>query len=67
MKLPIFKRIFSRKTLIRLAFALVVLITLVMIFYRIEMWRGERADTVARASKIEPWIGAGMVGARGTF
>ena len=50
MKLPIFKRIFSRKTLIRLAFTLVVLITLVMIFYRIEMWRGERAWETYRKS-----------------
>ena len=50
MKPSILKRIFSRKTLIHLAFTVVVLITLVVVFYRVEMWRGERAWETYRKS-----------------
>ena len=50
MKLSILKRIFSRKTLTRLVFTVVLLLTLVMIFYRIEAWRGERAWEAYRKS-----------------
>ncbi len=60
MKPSILKRIFSRKTLTRLAFTVVVLVTLVMIFYRVEAWRGERAwDTYrksAEARGVKLWL-----------
>lgn len=43
MKTTFLKRIFSRKTFVRLALTLVVLAALVFLFYGIETWRGERA------------------------
>ncbi len=60
MKSSIFKRIFSRKMLTRLAFTLVVFMTLVMIFYRVEAWRGERAwETYRKAAEargVKLWL-----------
>lgn len=50
MRPSIFKRIFSRKMLTRLVFTVVVLITLAMVFYRVEAWRGERAWETYRKS-----------------
>ena len=58
--LVILQRIFSRKNLIRLVFTIVVVVTLVMIFHRVEAWRGARAwDTyrkLAEARGVQLWL-----------
>lgn len=53
-------RIFTRRNLVRLVFALLAMATLLMIFHRVEAWRGRRAWDVYRKSAeargVQLWL-----------